>query len=259
MKHAILLRLLGALTSKPDPLTVIDTHAGAGIHDLRGGEASRTGEADGGVRVLMRTEAPPVFDALKAAVRRANRGDEVRFYPGSPLLIADSLRARDKLIACELRDDDHAALKAALPRQAGAEALREDGWRVARARARGAGRLLILVDPPFEKPDDGVEAARLVADIRRASPNAVMALWSPIKDLDGFDQFVGRIEDACSGARVILAQSRLRPLSDPMRMNGSAVTIVDPPSGIEVACDEIARWVASAMGEAGALGRAEIL
>jgi 23S rRNA (adenine2030-N6)-methyltransferase len=112
MKHAILLELLAALTRESGGLTVIDTHAGAGIHDLRGGEASRTGEAAGGVVKLMAAEAPPVFDSLKAAVRRANRGDEIRFYPGSPLLIADALRARDRLIACELRPDDYAALKA---------------------------------------------------------------------------------------------------------------------------------------------------
>ena len=73
MKHAILLHLVGALTRDAAALTVIDTHAGAGIYDLRGGDAVRTGEAATGVARLMAVETPAVFDPLKAAVRRANR------------------------------------------------------------------------------------------------------------------------------------------------------------------------------------------
>ena len=69
----------------------------------------RTGEAGSGVVRLMEADAPAVFDPLKAAVRRANRSGETRFYPGSPLLIADAFRARDHLVACELRPDDFAA------------------------------------------------------------------------------------------------------------------------------------------------------
>jgi 23S rRNA (adenine2030-N6)-methyltransferase len=259
MKHAILLQLLSGLTRDAGALTVIDTHAGAGIHDLRGGEAVRTGEAAGGVVKLMASEAPTAFDPLKAAVRRANRGDEARFYPGSPLLIADALRARDRLIACELRPDDHAALKAALPRQAGAEALREDGWRVAAERARGAGRLLVLTDPPYEQPTDGAHAATLVREVSRASPRATIAIWAPIKDLDGFYSLVEDVRDAAGRAPAMLAQSRIRPLTNPITMNGSAMIIVNPPDrGLE-GCEVICRWVAEALGTAGALGRAEML
>ena len=259
MKHAILLQLLEALTREAGALTVIDTHAGAGIHDLRGGEASRTGEAAGGVARLMAAEAPAPFEALKAAVRRANRGDEVRFYPGSPLLIADALRARDRLVACELRPDDHAALKAALPRHVGAEALREDGWGVAAARARGAARVLVLTDPPYEDPQDGVHAAEMVGKVSSASPGAALAIWAPIKDLDGFYSLVESVHDAAGQAPVLLAQSRLRPLSNPMTMNGSAMIVVGAPAGLLDPCDVISRWIADHLGERGALGGAEML
>jgi 23S rRNA (adenine2030-N6)-methyltransferase len=259
MKHAILLQLLAALTREADALTVIDTHAGAGIHDLRGGEASRTGEAAGGVVRLMAADAPSSLDALKAAVRRANRGAEVRFYPGSPLLIADALRARDRLVACELRPDDHAALKAAVARQAGTEVLRDDGWRVAVERAHGAGRLLVLTDPPYEDPGDGPRAAALVGQVLRASPGAALAIWAPIKDLAGFYALVDNLRDAAGRAPVMLAQSRLRPLTNPMTMNGSAMIVVNPPAAVLGTCDEIARWTADTLGEAGAFGRAENL
>ena len=259
MKHAILLRLLAALTREAGALTVIDTHAGAGIYDLRGGEAQRTSEAAGGVVKLMAAETPGAFDGLKAAVRRANRGDEVRFYPGSPLLIADAFRARDTLVACELRPDDHAALKAAVPGQAGAEVLREDGWRVAAERARDAARLLVLTDPPYEDPNDGGQAATMVRRVLSVSPRATLAIWAPIKDLDSFYNLVEDLRDAAGRTPVMVAQSRIRPLNNPMTMNGSAVIVVNPPDGVLQVCDAISRWVAEALGTRGALGRAEIL
>ena len=258
MKHAILLQLLGVLTREVGALTVIDTHAGAGVHDLRGGEALRTGEADGGVARLMASAAPAVFDPLKAAVRRANWGGEVRFYPGSPLLIADALRARDRLVACELRPDDHGALKAALPRQAGAEALREDGWSVVADRARNAGRLLVLTDPPYEETTDGARAAAMVGEVLRVSPRAVIAIWAPIKDLDGFYGLVEAIHDAAGRAPVLLAQARVRPLTNPLTMNGSAMVVVNTPDVLQ-ACQDISAWIADHLGSTGALGRAERL
>ena len=247
------------MTKDARALTVIDTHAGAGVYDLRGGDAIRTGEAAAGVARLMAQDAPPEFDALKAAVRRANRGEEVRFYPGSPVLMADVLRVRDRLIACELRPDDYAALKAALPRQAGAEALREDGWTVARERARGAERLLVIIDPPYEKPDDAAQAAALVRDVLNLSPGAAFAIWAPIKDLAGLDALAGAVEDAAAGAPVILAQARLRALRNPMIMNGTAMLLVNPPADTLRACHAISHWVSSVLGEPGGLGRAEFL
>jgi 23S rRNA (adenine2030-N6)-methyltransferase len=57
----------------------------------------------------------------------------------------------------------------------------------------------------------------------------------------------------------MLAQSRLRPLTNPMTMNGSAMIVVNPPAGVLEACDVVSRWVAEALGERGALGRAEML
>jgi 23S rRNA (adenine2030-N6)-methyltransferase len=47
-KHAILLALLKALTADETPLSVIDTHAGAGAYDLGGDMAQRSGEAPRG-------------------------------------------------------------------------------------------------------------------------------------------------------------------------------------------------------------------
>src|SRR5665213_984729 len=73
IKHAVLTHIMRALTVAPGALTVIDTHAGAGLYDLAGAEARRTGEAEAGVvRLMADAEAPAAFADLRAAVRRAN-------------------------------------------------------------------------------------------------------------------------------------------------------------------------------------------
>ena len=41
IKHAVLARILVHLRDKPQPFRVIDTHAGAGLYDLAGSDASR--------------------------------------------------------------------------------------------------------------------------------------------------------------------------------------------------------------------------
>jgi 23S rRNA (adenine2030-N6)-methyltransferase len=70
-----------------------------------------------------------VFDRLKRALRDESGRLQTPIYPGSPLLIAKALRRGDRLVACELRPDDHAALDQRLRRLgARAEAVRGDGY-----------------------------------------------------------------------------------------------------------------------------------
>ena len=54
VKHTILSRILAYLMRKDAPFRVIDTHAGAGLYDLRGDEAGRTGEWQEGIARLRR-------------------------------------------------------------------------------------------------------------------------------------------------------------------------------------------------------------
>jgi 23S rRNA (adenine2030-N6)-methyltransferase len=257
-KHAILLALLERLQAEPLGLTVIDTHAGAGIYDLAGPEATRTGEAQGGIsRLMAAPDAPEALGALKAAVARLNPHGAVRVYPGSPRLIAERLRPSDRLIACEARNDDHGVLAKALRGFPGAEAVLTDGWTLAASRAQRAPvRLLVLIDPPYESKDDAGQAASLAHRILEANDDAVVAVWAPIKDLMSFDSLVGRIEDAARGRPVLIGQARLRPLTDPMRLNGAALLIINPPAGIETSARDIVQWVALSAGEGGA-GRVE--
>src|SRR5687768_6635487 len=52
VKHAVLGRMIAHLRQKPAPFRVIDTHAGAGVYELLGPDASKTGEWRHGVGKL---------------------------------------------------------------------------------------------------------------------------------------------------------------------------------------------------------------
>ena len=57
LKHASLIAVLSRLLAEPGPITVVDTHAGAGLYDLAGPEAERSREARSGAARLIERRA----------------------------------------------------------------------------------------------------------------------------------------------------------------------------------------------------------
>lgn len=246
VKHAALTVLLAAMVREPAPLTVIDTHGGAGAYDLAGDMARRTGEAAVD-RLLADAAAPEAFDILVAAIARANPDGGARIYPGSPALVAAALRSDDRLIACELRPDDHEALAGLLaPLSPQAQALLADGFATVGDRI-GSGPTLVLIDPPFERGDDYRRCVEATAAILQRNAKAVICIWTPLKDLDTFDRFLTGLE--ALAAPILVAEVRLRPLSDPLRLNGCALCIINPPQGFDAEMASICGWVAQHLGD----------
>ena len=254
VKHAALTLLLDALTQGPQALTVIDTHAGAGAYDLEGEDARKSGEAESGVvRLLAATDAPDVFDILIAAVTRANSGGEVRVYPGSPVLVAAALRADDRLAAFELNPAVQRALADLLaPLAPQTEAILADGFTAAAVRVPRTPTL-VLIDPPFEARDDYARIVTTTAAMLARNPAAVILIWTPLKDLETFDGFLRRLD--ALNRPVLIGETRLRPLTDPMAMNGCALALINPPPHMDKALAAICGWVAESLGDPGGQGR----
>lgn len=251
VKHAALIRLVERLTTDGSPLTVVDTHAGAGLYDLSDPGQARSREAEAGVGRLMALDVPPLLSPLRDAVLRRNPDGRVRFYPGSPVLALETLRTADRYLACELQPDVYDALRRVLANASNASALQTDGFREAAKVAASPGRLLVVIDPPFERPDDYANCAGALAAVFARKPEAVALVWAPLKDLETLDGFVRRLE-AADLPRAVIAETRLRPLHDPMRMNGCVLVAVAPPSGFEHDLESIGSFVAEALGDAGA-------
>jgi 23S rRNA (adenine2030-N6)-methyltransferase len=255
VKHAFLLQLLAEAAADPAPLTVIDTHAGRGIYDLTGPEAQRSGEAAAGVGRLLQTPAqsgaPEQFAPLVAVVQQLNGGGALRRYPGSPWLVAQALRPQDSYFGFELHPADHAALRKALQDQPRAHVECADGFVAAVERCPKAGRVLALIDPPFERADDYARTATAAAALLRKNPAVRVLVWTPLKDLETFDAFLRELEDAVD-APILAAETRMRPLADPLRLNGCALVLAGDGAGLAPKLQAICGWTAETLGEGGA-------
>jgi 23S rRNA (adenine2030-N6)-methyltransferase len=251
------LSILSRLQADPAPLLVVDTHAGAGLYDLSSAEAKRSREAEAGVDRLGQGDLPGPLAALLTAVRRRNPDGPIRLYPGSPALVLERLRPQDSFVACELRPDDHGRLQRLAAGAGGRTRILEaDGFSTLIAQARGGtGRLFGLIDPPFERADDYVRIVDAVGETLAARPDAVLLVWLPLKDLETFDSFLRRLEREVS-APTLVAETRLRPLHDPLKMNGCALVSVNTPQGAAAEIEQACAFVAQSLGEAG--GRAKL-
>ena len=251
VKHAALLQLLARLTAHPGPLSVIDTHAGRGLYDLAGAEAKKSGEAEAGiVRLMAATDAPAEFAPLTAAVRKLNGAAQVRRYPGSPWLIAEAMRPGDSYLACELRPEEHQALGERMRGKRGVRTLCADGYEVAAAQTPSSGRVLVLIDPPFERADDYARIVETLTAVRRRNAQASALVWLPLKDLETFDGFLRDLEDALE-APALVAETRMRPLTDPLKMNGCALILMGAPTEMLGPLEAICGWTARTLGAAG--------
>ena len=186
------------LRLKPTAFRVIDTHAGAGRYDLHGSEATRGGKWHQGIaRIWRACEGRAVHDLIRPyldAVEGPNPGGELRFYPGSPLIVQSLLRAQDRLIACELEPRAGAALTAALHGDRRCKVLTVDGWTAAGAYVPPPERRgLVLVDPPFEEVSDFIHLSEILAVAHRKWPTGSYLLWYPIKDREAPDALARRL------------------------------------------------------------------
>jgi len=249
VKHAILSAALRRLQAGADRLLVLDTHGGAGRYSI---DPAAPGEGAAVGTLLADIGAPPVFAALKAAVRTESADGLT--YPGSPLLAARALRPADRLVACELQPEQHALLAQALRQFApGVEAVLADGYREAPRRLTGAGPVLLLIDPPYERGDDYPQLGAATAASLQAAPEATVLIWAPLKDLETLDRMVRGLE--ALGRPGFVAEVRLRPPLDPLRLNGCATVVLNPPAGLAAEAEAACAWTARALGEPGGRGR----
>ena len=205
IKHIVLVRILTHLQDKPAAFRVIDTHAGAGLYDLAGDEAQRSGEWLTGIARIMQARfseaafplVAPYFDIIRAF----NPQRELKAYPGSPLIARALLRPQDRLTACEVEPKARKHLINALRRDTQAKVVDLDGWTALPAFVPpNERRGLVLIDPPYEEKD---EFSRIAAGFTEAFakwPTGSYLLWYPAKSRRATDGLARHVADvAASG------------------------------------------------------------
>ena len=233
VKHAVLARILAHLGEKAQPFRVIDTHAGAGLYDLRSEAASRTGEWREGIGRLRAATLPPDIQPLLApylaAVAAINHGGELRRYPGSPLLALSLMRPQDRLVASELEPQAAAALAANLRHDDRARAVAIDGWVALKAYVPPKERRgVVLIDPPYEDKQEFARLPATLAAAHRKWSTGVFVLWYPIKDRGGPDLLAGSLRRGTL-RKVLRAELEWPAAGEAARLAGTGLLVINPP------------------------------
>jgi len=254
-KHAVLCRILHHLRGKPAAFRVIDSHAGAGLYDLAGSEAQRSGEWHDGIeRVLSAKLVPPAAELLAPffeVIGALNERGKLTTYPGSPALARAALRPQDRLVACELEPHAAAALARNLAGDPRIKTLRLDGWTAVAAFVPPKERRgLVLIDPPFEEEREFAQLARALGTAYRKWATGIYMLWYPIKTRTGPDALAKALRRLAI-PKVLRAELTVAPLSDPTRLNGSGLILVNPPWTLENELAALLPALAAVLGRSG--------
>jgi 23S rRNA (adenine2030-N6)-methyltransferase len=237
VKHAILTRVVAHLREKPAAFRLLDTHAGAGLTDLAGPEASRTGEWRDGIGRLraapLHAQVRALLAPYLAAVDASNPNGQLALYPGSPVLARSWLRPQDRLVACELEPSAAAALGRRMGGDPRVKIVAVDGWTALGAylppkERRGA----VLIDPPFEDPGEFTRLAEGIAAAHRKWTTGTYLAWYPIKDRRECDAFCRKL--ARTGIpKMLRIELMIAPGRAAARLAGSGLIVVNPPWTLE--------------------------
>lgn len=244
-KHVVLCGLLAALNRKARPWCYLETHAGAGLYDLGSAGALRTGEWREGIGRLLQLQPAPeplapfleIVRSFPSPVARlpttdlGGRPPSPVLYPGSPLIAQALARPGDRLLLCERVPEIAAELKQALGRDPRAAIHRRDGYEAHSLLPPSEKRGLVLVDPPFERPDEFELAAEFLKRATQRFAAGIYAVWYPLKNRHAAGRFERRA--ATLGADPPLRIEFDNGAKGEGQMRASAMLILNPPFRFE--------------------------
>ncbi|MGF7169124.1 23S rRNA (adenine2030-N6)-methyltransferase [Sphingobium xanthum] len=252
VKHSLLIALVRALQHKEGALTLIDTHAGCGLYDLGGEEAQRTGEAAQGVLRVFADPAP-LLDDYRAAVQAVNVGEEPRLYPGSPQILAQLLRPQDLLILNEKHPEDAHALRGAM-RGTSAAVHERDAYEFWLAMlATRTARGVVVVDPPYEQPDERARITATLAAAHRKWAHGVTVIWYPLKERATHSRWKAQLRKL-GIPKFLTVEHWLYDRDQPGIYNGAGLYIVNPPYAFTQALPPLLEALRAALAPEGHKG-----
>jgi 23S rRNA (adenine2030-N6)-methyltransferase len=257
VKHSLLIALVRALQQKQSALTLIDTHAGCGLYDLGGEEAQRTGESTQGVLRAF-ADPNPLLNDYRAVVQAVNAQvidvmAEPRLYPGSPRILAQLLRPQDFLILNEKHPEDACTLRGVM-RDTSAAVHQRDAYELWLAMlpprtARG----VVVVDPPYEQPDERARIATTLAAAGRKWAHGVTVIWYPLKDRATHWRWSEQLRKL-GIPKLLRVEHWLYDSDQPGIYNGAGLYIVNPPYAFTQALPPLLEALRAALAPEGHKG-----
>jgi 23S rRNA (adenine2030-N6)-methyltransferase len=244
LKHLTLIHLVEYLQEKPGALTIVDTHAGAGVYSLKDGFAAISKEAEGGIFRLNEyfasgDEVPEIIQEYLRYIRNENTDGELNIYPGSPFILAQLLRPQDRLKLFELHPKEIDILRqnvAQLKQAKQIDIYAEDSF----ARLKGllpppSRRGLVLIDPSYEDKQDYRNLEVCLEEALRRFATGCYAIWYPALSRRESADLPDRMKKIASSHKRSWLHTQLRVENAPgeRRLQASGMFIINPPWTLE--------------------------
>ncbi len=235
VKHICQIALMEALARKPTPYCYVDTHAGTGCYDLFSEFSNKTKEYENGIQKIIQADNPPALvkrylDCVHAINNKltGSKMSSLRYYPGSPMIARQMLREHDRIVACELHPNEYQSLKHNFHDDYQVAVHHMDGFHGLKAFLPPKERRgLILIDPPYEDPDEFSRIARLLPIALRRFETGIFAIWYPIKEQSHVEKFYKTLKSSISNP-VFAIELTIYP-DIPQHLNGCGMAVINPP------------------------------
>jgi 23S rRNA (adenine2030-N6)-methyltransferase len=268
LKHLIQVAVLRHLVQKETAISVIDTHAGAGVYRLDQEQALTSGESQNGLGKLAAAAkgdaVPLLVQNYLQAVAALNPEGGWCHYPGSPWISLQFLRAQDRLKLFEVHPTDARLLDrhVADVRQSGhIEVLRRNGFEGLKALLPPPSRRgVVLMDPSYELKTDYADALNAVSDGLRRFATGTFVVWYPViarpeahglpRKLKALAQQLGKpsLHATLSvGSEVATPTRAATQGKTPLRASG--VFVINPPHTLKAGLKEALPWLENALGQ----------
>lgn len=188
LKHSLLTLVLQSLHKKDKPFSLIDTHAGAGIYVLDDERAEKTGETNAGIiNLLEKIDNQPNISLPEEIVPYINLCKKYKNqnkYPGSPEIMRNYLREKDKIQLIELHNTEIDILRVNMKKNLHDGRLgihHRNAFDAIKALLPPAPRRgLLLMDPSYEVDSDYENVSEGLKLAHKKWSSGILCLWYPL-------------------------------------------------------------------------------
>ncbi|MBP6018015.1 MAG: 23S rRNA (adenine(2030)-N(6))-methyltransferase RlmJ [Burkholderiaceae bacterium] len=255
LKHSIFLRVLDYYNQKDSPWWVIDTHAGAGLYDLRSEWALENGEfIDGLDKVLAADDRPDMIERYLEEVQHLNPDGAANFYPGSPWLALRALRERDRLRLFEMHPSEIHILQQNLD-AVGATAHKQtqvyqaDGFDGLKGLLPPPTRRgMVIIDPSYEDKNDYKRTLKTLDDGLKRFATGCYMVWYPLvqrREVQELTRALERLQTPWVHAALTVR----KPSADGFGLHGSGMFVLNPPWTLHADLELTMPWLKKVLGQ----------
>ena len=251
LKHAVLARIIELMKGKDKPFAFLDAHAGIGLYDLEGVQALKTGEWQSGIGKISEAfdaDVEKILAPYRSVIAGMNSSGGTRFYPGSPKLVLDLMRANDRVIANELHPQDVQTLQELCGRDRRLRVSNVDYMQSVKAELPFTKRRgVVLIDPPFEVLDETERTVQALAFGHRRFSTGVFVVWYPVTTEAFAEKFIDAMQ-AMAMPNMLQVELRVKAAFERGGLAGSGLIIVNPPWNLEADLQVLLPALATRLG-----------